>query len=69
MRRTHLTIDLRGSFSDIDGGAVMDASMDPTLSGNANREVLPRSDILGSSAREISDATVKIDWRTDARRR
>ncbi len=59
-----LTIDLRGSFSDIDGGAVMDASMDPTQSGNANREVLPRSDILGSSAREISDATVKIDWRT-----
>jgi iron complex outermembrane receptor protein len=58
-----LTIDLRGSFSDIDGGAVMDASMDPTLTGNANREVLPRSDILGSSAREISDATVKIDWR------
>lgn len=56
-----LTIDLRGSFSDIDGGAVMDASMDPTLSGNANREVLPRSDILGSSAREISDATVKIE--------
>ena len=60
-----LTIDLRGSFSDIDGGAVMDASMDPTLTGNANREVLPRSDILGNSAREISDATVKIDWRTD----
>lgn len=60
-----LTIDVRGSFSDIDGGAVMDASMDPALTGNANREVLPRSDILGSSAREISDATVKIDWRTD----
>lgn len=61
-----LTIDLRGSFSDIDGGAVMDASMDPALSGNANRKVLPRSNILGNSAREISDATVKIDWRTDA---
>lgn len=61
-----LTIDLRGSFSDIDGGAVMDASMDPALTGNANRKVLPRSNILGNSAREISDATVKIDWRTDA---
>lgn len=61
-----LTIDVRGSFSDIDGGAVMDASMDPALSGNANRKVLPRSNILGNSAREISDATVKIDWRTDA---
>ncbi|MDY6944455.1 MAG: TonB-dependent receptor [Pseudomonadota bacterium] len=60
-----LTIDLRGSFSDIDGGAVMDASMDPALTGNANREVLPRSNILGNSAREISDATVKIDWHTD----
>lgn len=59
-----LTIDVRGSYSDIDGGAVMDASMDPTLTGNANREVLPRSNILGNSAREISDATVKIDWRT-----
>jgi iron complex outermembrane recepter protein len=58
-----LTIDLRGSYSDIDGGAVMDASMDPTLTGNANREVLPRSDILGSSQRKISDATAKIDWR------
>lgn len=61
-----LTIDLRGSFSDIDGGAVMDASMDPALSGNANRKVFPRSNILGNSAREISDATVKIDWRTDS---
>jgi iron complex outermembrane recepter protein len=61
-----LTIDLRGSFSDIDGGAVMDASMDPALAGNANREVLPRSNILGNSAREISDVTAKIDWRTDA---
>lgn len=59
-----LTIDLRGSFSDIDGGAVMDASMNPALTGNAQREVLPRSNILGNSAREISDATVKIDWRT-----
>lgn len=65
MATDSLTIDLRGSFSDIDGGAVMDASMDPTLSGNANREVLPRSNILGNSAREISDATVKIDWRSD----
>lgn len=61
-----LTIDLRGSFSDIDGGAVMDSSMDASLSGNANREVLPRSNILGNSARQINDATVKIDWRTDA---
>ncbi len=61
-----LTIDLRGSFSDIDGGAVMDASMDPALAGNANRKVLPRSNILGNSAREINDATIKIDWRTDA---
>ena len=60
-----LTIDVRGSYSDIDGGAVMDASMDPALTGNANREVLPRSNILGNSTREISDATVKIDWRTD----
>jgi iron complex outermembrane receptor protein len=60
-----LTIDVRGSYSDIDGGAVMDASMDPALTGNANRKVLPRSNILGNSAREISDATVKIDWRTD----
>jgi iron complex outermembrane receptor protein len=60
-----LTIDLRGSFSDIDGGAVMDSSMDPALTGNANRKVLPRSDILGTSAREISDATVKLDWHTD----
>lgn len=65
MATDDLTIDVRGSFSDIDGGAVLDASMDPTLSGNANRKVLPRSDILGRSTREISDATLKIDWRND----
>src|SRR5690606_10115983 len=63
MATDDLTIDLRGSFSEIDGGAVLDASMDPTLTGNANRKVLPRSDILGRSTREISDATLKIDWR------
>jgi len=61
-----LTIDVRASHSDIDGGAVMDASMDPLAIGNANREVAPRSDILGSSERQIDDATVKIDWRTGA---
>ena len=46
-----LTIDVRGSWSDIDGGAVMDASMDPALQNNANREASPRSDILGTSER------------------
>lgn len=57
------TIDVRGSWSDIDGGAVMDASLDPAASNNANREDLPNSDILGRSERQIDDATVKIDWR------
>lgn len=61
-----LTIDIRGSWSDLDGGAVMDASMDPALQNNANREVSPRSDILGTSARRIDDASVKIDWTTSA---
>jgi iron complex outermembrane receptor protein len=59
-------IDVRASYSNVDGGAVMDASMTAGAPGNANREVLPRSDILGSSQRKISDGTVKIDWRTGA---
>lgn len=61
-----LDIDVRASRSDIDGGAVMDASLDPAVPGNANREKLPNSDILGTSERTIEDATVKIDWRTAA---
>jgi iron complex outermembrane receptor protein len=59
-----LEIDVRASWSNLDGGAVMDASMPPGDKANANREVAPRSDILGDSEREISDATVKLDWRT-----
>lgn len=61
-----VTIDVRASFSDLAGGAIMDASMDPAQADNANRRVLPRSDILGASEREIKDAAVKFDWRTDA---
>lgn len=57
-----LKIDVRASWSNLEGGAVIDASMDPALPDNANREAYPRSDILGSSEREISDATVKVDW-------
>jgi hypothetical protein len=60
-----LEIDLRASYSKLDGGAVRDASMPPGDKHNTNREVAPRSDILGDSEREISDATVKIDWKTD----
>jgi iron complex outermembrane receptor protein len=59
-----LEIDVRASWSNLDGGAVMDASMPPGDEANANREVAPRSDILGDSEREISDATVKLDWKT-----
>jgi iron complex outermembrane receptor protein len=59
-------IDVRASYSKVDGGAVMDASMTAGDPANANREVLPRSDILGASQREIADGTVKIDWRTGA---
>jgi len=61
-----LQIDVRASYSNLDGGAVMDSSMIAGAPGNANREVLPRSDILGSSERRISDATVKLDWRSQA---
>ena len=61
-----LSIDVRASWSNLDGGAVMDASMNPADPDNANRKVLPRSDILGTSARRISDAAVKLDWRTTA---
>ena len=61
-----LQIDLRGSYSNLNGGAVMDASMDPLQSNNSNREVLPRSDILGTSERKITDATLKLDWHTAA---
>ncbi|MEP7244264.1 MAG: TonB-dependent receptor, partial [Gammaproteobacteria bacterium] len=61
-----LSIDVRASYSNLDGGAVMDSSMSPGAPGNANLEVLPRSDILGSSARRISDGAVKVDWRSEA---
>lgn len=57
-------IDLRASWSELNGGAVMDASMPPSDPANANREAYPRSDILGRSERTIKDATVKIDWKT-----
>ena len=61
-----VTIDVRGSHSNLEGGAVAYASMDPTLPNNANREAAPRSDILGLSERKIDDASVKLDWRTGA---
>ena len=38
-----LEIDVRASWSNLDGGAVMDASMPPGDPANANREVAPRS--------------------------
>jgi iron complex outermembrane receptor protein len=59
-----LEIDLRASWSDLDGGAVMDASMPPGDPANDSAEVSPRSDILGRSERTIKDATAKIDWIT-----
>jgi len=61
-----LEIDLRGSWSKLDGGAIRDASMPPNDPANANREKSPNSDILGDSEREITDGTVKIDWHTGA---
>jgi iron complex outermembrane recepter protein len=61
-----LSIDVRAAWSSLDGGAVMDASMNPGDPANANREVLPRSDILGTSERSISDGSVKLDWRSAA---
>ncbi|MGH8263180.1 MAG: TonB-dependent receptor, partial [Steroidobacteraceae bacterium] len=62
----NLKIDLRASYSNLDGGAVMDSSMDPLQPDNSNRELLPRSDILGTSERKITDGTLKLDWRTAA---
>jgi iron complex outermembrane recepter protein len=59
-------VDARLSWSNVDGGAVMDASMNPADPNNSNREVLPRSDILGSSEREITDASLKLEWRSGA---
>jgi iron complex outermembrane recepter protein len=61
-----LTIDLRGSHSKLDGGAVMYAVMDPTLPDNANRKAAPVSNILGVSERKIDDGSVKVDWSTAA---
>jgi iron complex outermembrane recepter protein len=61
-----LTIDVRGSHSNLDGGAVMYAPMDPTLPDNANRKAAPVSDILGDSERTIDDGSVKVDWSTAA---
>lgn len=61
-----LTIDVRGSHSNLDGGAIGYAYMDPMLPDNANREAAPRSNILGVSERKINDASVKLDWRSGA---
>jgi iron complex outermembrane receptor protein len=59
-----LEIDLRASWSNLDGGATRDASMPPNDPANANREKSPNSDVLGDSEREITDGTAKIDWHT-----
>jgi iron complex outermembrane receptor protein len=50
-----LEIDLRASWSNLDGGAIRDASMPPNDPANANCEKSPNSDVLGDSEREITD--------------
>ncbi len=61
-----LEIDARLAYSNIDGGAVTDASMNPAAANNSNRKVFPNSDILGSSDRDILDASVKVEWKGGA---
>ena len=62
-----VTLDFRLATSTLEGGAIYDAAFwDNTGSTNTNEERLPVSDILGTSERNIDEATFKLDWATDA---
>lgn len=62
-----LTVDFRLATSTLEGGAIYDSAFwDNTGPGNTNEERLPVTDILGNSERNIDEATVKLDWATDA---
>lgn len=56
-----VALDLRGSYRDIDAGAVMDAIVD---SGDANDIEDPRSDLLGRTFGTTADFSLKasVDW-------
>ena len=62
-----VTLDFRLATSTIDGGATFDSAFwDDTGPANTNAERFPVSDILGTSERNIDEATFKFDWTTDA---
>lgn len=62
-----LTVDLRASTSDLEGGAVYDAAfIDGTSPDNTNQERSPITDILGESERTIDEFTVKVDYTLNA---
>ncbi|MCG8371394.1 MAG: TonB-dependent receptor, partial [Proteobacteria bacterium] len=60
-------LDFRLATSTLEGGAIYDSAFwDDTGPSNTNQERLPVSDILGTSERNIDEATFKLDWATDA---
>jgi len=62
-----LKLDFRLATSKLEGGAVYDSAFfDNTGPNNTNQERLPVTDILGTSERNIDEATFKLDWATDA---
>lgn len=62
-----LTLDVRLATSTMEGGALYDSAFwDNTEPENTNQERLPLTDILGISERNIDEATVKLDWATNA---
>lgn len=60
----NLTLDMRGSYSKTDGGAVL-YSVFPTSGYSNDTSFRPDENVLGKSQRETKDVTAKIDWVTD----
>ncbi|MFC7335053.1 TonB-dependent receptor [Rhodocista pekingensis] len=56
-----VTVDLRGSISNTEGGAVL-YSQFPTLGFSNNENVKPDENLLGRSERDMGDLSLKLDW-------
>ena len=56
------TADFRYSYSDLDGGGLIDSSVGPGPELNADNYIDPVSNIEGKSDRTVNDASIKLDW-------
>lgn len=60
-----ISVDLRYTYSDLEGGAISDSALGDGVDINSNKDLGPTSNTLGSSARRIDDFSVKLDWELD----